>query len=31
MRDFAVMLLDAEPRRRSTVQGQQRRREDRAD
>ncbi|MDQ6633415.1 MAG: hypothetical protein M3Z10_01525 [Gemmatimonadota bacterium] len=31
MRDFAVMLLDAEPRRRSTVAGQQRRREDRAD
>ena len=31
MRDYAVMLLDAEPRRRSTVPGQQRRREDRAD
>jgi hypothetical protein len=31
MRDFAVMLLDAVPRRRSTVPGQQRRREDRAD
>jgi hypothetical protein len=31
MRDFAVMLLDAEPRRRSRVPGQQRRRDDRAD
>ena len=31
MRDFAVMLLDAEPRRRSRVPGQQRRQDDRAD
>jgi hypothetical protein len=31
MRDFAVMLLDAAPRRRSTVPGQQRRLEDRVD
>jgi hypothetical protein len=31
MRDYAVMLLDAVPRRRSTDPGQQRRQEDRAD